>query len=361
MAVFVLSLAKVPSMLSFLHSFQPARRLLLALAAAVSIAGCSTAPSATTTTSTTPIRVKVFVAAMFEIGKNTGDRAGEFQHWYERYWKDATPITVPGALGPVYCNADGVCGAVLGMGKVNSSSSMQAILLNPKFDFAQAYYVISGVAGTPPQRGTIGDVSWGTWLVDYDLGHRWAPEENKAGEPTFMPRKGYEEYRRFQLNPLLVDWAMNLSVDAPLKDSEGARVYRQRYPDEAARRGPSVITGTHMTGDTFFHGPGMSKQAQYIAKLYGADDYVITEMEAAAIALVVKRTHGTDRMMSLRGAVNFDQGNPKETTLQHLDPAPGETAGGFAETVENVALVGTRVVDHIVRNWGQWRGGVPAR
>ncbi len=361
MAVFVLFLAKVPSMFSFLHSFQPARRLLLALAAAVSIAGCSTAPSATTTTSTAPIRVKVFVAAMFEIGKNTGDRAGEFQHWYERYWKDATPIAVPGALGPVYCNADGVCGAVLGMGKVNSSSSMQAILLNPQFDFAQAYYVISGVAGTPPQRGTIGDVSWGTWLVDYDLGHRWAPEENKAGEPTFMPRKGYEEYRRFQLNPLLVDWAMNLSVDAPLKDSEGARVYRQRYPDEAARRGPSVITGTHMTGDTFFHGPGMSKQAQYIAKLYGADDYVITEMEAAAIALVVKRTHGTDRMMSLRGAVNFDQGNPKETTLQHLDPAPGETAGGFAETVENVALVGTRVVDHIVRNWGQWRGGVPAR
>ena len=31
-----------------------------------------------------PIPVKVFVAAMFEIGKNTGDRAGEFQHWYER-------------------------------------------------------------------------------------------------------------------------------------------------------------------------------------------------------------------------------------------------------------------------------------
>ena len=61
--------------------------------------------------------------------------------------------------------------------------------------------MISGVAGTPPSRGTIGEVSWATWLVDYDLGHRWAPEENKAGEPTFMPRKGYEEYRRFKLNP----------------------------------------------------------------------------------------------------------------------------------------------------------------
>jgi len=86
-----------------------------------------------------PIAVKVFVAAMFEIGQNTGDRAGEFQHWYERYWKDAAPRGVTGALNPVYCNADGVCGAVLGMGKVNASASMQAILLDRRFDFSQAY------------------------------------------------------------------------------------------------------------------------------------------------------------------------------------------------------------------------------
>ncbi|AWJ87620.1 purine nucleoside permease (plasmid) [Azospirillum sp. TSH58] len=307
-----------------------------------------------------PVKVKVFVGAMFEIGKNTGDRAGEFQNWYERYWQSAEPITVKGALNPVYCNADGVCGAVLGMGKVSSSASMQAILLNSQLDLSQAYFIISGVAGTPPSRGTIAEVNWATWLVDYDLGHRWAPEEGKPGEPTFMPRKGYESVRLFQLNPALVSWAMKLTGDTPLKDSDSARAYRQRYPQDAARRAPFVGTGTHMTGDTFFHGPGMSEQAQYIAKLYGADDYVITEMEAAAITLVIKRTLGSDRVMSLRGAVNFDQGNPKETTLEHLDPKPGETAGGFAETVENVALVGARMTDHIVAHWDQWQAGVPA-
>jgi Purine nucleoside permease len=306
-----------------------------------------------------PVKVKVFVGAMFEIGKNTGDRAGEFQNWYERYWQNAEPIAVKGALNPVYCNADGVCGAVLGMGKVSSSSSMQAILLNPQLDLSQAYFIISGVAGTPPSRGTIAEVNWATWLVDYDLGHRWAPEENKAGEPTFMPRKGYESVRLFQLNPTLVSWAMRLTKDTPLKDSDSARAYRLRYPQEAAQRAPFVGTGTHMTGDTFFHGPGMSAQAQYIAKLYGADDYVITEMEAAAITLVIKRSLGSDRVMSLRGAVNFDQGNPNETTLQHLDPKPGETAGGFAETVENVALVGSRMTDHIVAHWNEWQAGVP--
>jgi purine nucleoside permease len=312
-------------------------------------------------TATAPIQVKVFVAAMFEIGQNTGDRAGEFQHWYERYWKDATPIDVPGALNPVYCNADGVCGAVLGMGKVNSSASMQAILLNPAFDFSHGYYVLSGVGGTPPSRGTIGEVNWASWLVDFDLGHRWAPEEHTPGAPTFMPRKGYEAYRAFKLNPALVGWALQLSADTPLLDSDAARAYRLRYPDAAARRAPFVGSGTHMTGDTFFHGPGLSRQAQYIAKLYGADDYAITEMEAAALALVIQRTHGIDRILSLRGAVNFDQGNPRETTLQHLDPAPGETAGGFPETVANIERVGARVVDHIVAHWPQWQDGAPAR
>jgi purine nucleoside permease len=83
-------------------------------------------------------------------------------------------------------------------------------------------------------------------------------------------------------------------------------------------------------------------------------------MEGAAITQVIARQYGTDRVMALRGAVNFDQGNPNETTLQHLDPAPGQTAGGFAETVENIELVGSRVVDHIVADWPQWENGPPA-
>jgi purine nucleoside permease len=306
-----------------------------------------------------PIKVKVFIAAMFEIGANTGDKAGEFQHWYQRYFKDSQPIEVKGALKPVYCNNDGVCGGVLGMGKVASSASMQAILLNDKFDFTNSYFILSGVGGTPPSKGTIGDVTWGSWLVDYDLGHRWAPEEGKVGAPTFMPRKGYENIRRYQLNPQLVKWSMALTTDSKLKNSAAAQAYRMRYPQAAARRLPKVLKGTHMTGDTFFHGPGLSKQAQYITELYDADDYIATEMEAAAITQVISRTHGIQRILSLRGSVNFDQGNPNETTLEHLDPAPGETAGGFAETVENIVLVGGTVTDHIVQNWHVWQGGVP--
>ncbi|PIB91192.1 purine nucleoside permease [Caulobacter sp. FWC2] len=332
-------------------------RLLAAVLAALVLTGGAKAQ--VPAPATAPIKVKVFVAAMFEIGENTGDRAGEFQPWYERYWRQSPPKIVKGALKPVYCNPEGVCGSTLGMGKVNASASMQAILLDPAYDFSQTYFVLSGVGGTPPSRGTIGDVSWATWLVDYDLGHRWAPEENTPGASTFMPRAGYEEYRRFKLDPTLVGWAVRWSKGAPMQDSDDARRYRMRYADARARAAPSVMVGTHMTGDTFFHGPGLSKEAQSIAKLYGADDYVITEMEAAALALVIKRQWGTGRILSLRGAVNFDQGAPGETTLQHLDPAPGQTAGGFAETVANIGVVGSRVVDHIVAEWPRWRDGPP--
>jgi purine nucleoside permease len=304
---------------------------------------------------TSPVQVKVFVGAMFEIGENSGDNAGEFQHWYQRYFVDSPPITVKGALHPVYCNSQGICGAVLGMGKVSSSASMQAILLDPRFDFQLSYFLLSGVGGTPPTQGTIGDVSWGTWLIDFDLGHRWSPTEEPTKAQAFMPRKGYEAIRCYQLNADLVNKAVALSANTTLLDSAAAQAYRQRYPQTAAQRKPGILVGTHMTGDTFFHGPGLSAQAQYIAKLYGADDYVITEMEAAAITQVLARTVGTERILSLRGAVNFDQGNPQESTLAHLDPAPGQTAGGFAETVQNIVLVGSVVVDDIVNNWQVWR------
>jgi purine nucleoside permease len=327
---------------------------LLSLILLASVVFCSQVAA-----NTIPIQVKVFVAAMFEIGANSGDKAGEFQHWYQGYFSDSQPIDVKGALKPIYCNKDGVCGGVLGMGKVASSASMQAILLNERFDFSNSYFILSGVGGTPPSKGTIGDVTWGSWLIDYDLGHRWAPEEGKVGAPTFMPRKGYENIRRYQLNPLLVKWSLALTSDLKLKDSPEAQAYRMRYPQTAARRLPKVLKGTHMTGDTFFHGPGLSKQAQYITELYGADAYITTEMEAAAITQVIGRLHGTQRILSVRGSVNFDQGNPNETTLEHLDPAPGETAGGFAETVGNIMLVGGTVTDHIVKHWGDWQGGVP--
>jgi hypothetical protein len=77
------------------HVWSIRARSLTLLAVVLFVAGCT---STSQPRVAEPIKVKIFVAAMFEIGQNTGDRAGEFQFWYERYWNGAPPIAVPGAL-----------------------------------------------------------------------------------------------------------------------------------------------------------------------------------------------------------------------------------------------------------------------
>lgn len=304
-------------------------------------------------------KVKVLIAAQFEIGANTGDRAGELQHWYERYFLKTRAIRVPGAETPIYCNNEGICGTVLSMGKVRSSSSMTAILLDPRFDFSNTYFLITGVGGTPPNAGTIGAVFWADWLIDYDLGHRWAPQDATSDTPTFSPRKGYEDVRLIKLNPDLVNWAYQLSNSTVLKDSPSAASYRSRYTQKTALRAPFMGVGTHIAGDTFFHGPGLSAEANYIAELYGASPYVITEMEGIAVAYVIGKLLSTNRIMSIRSAVNFDQGNPQETTLEHLDPEPGNTPGGFEIALQNNLAAGSVVIDHIISKWEVWQQGIP--
>jgi hypothetical protein len=75
----LLSLARQPSLTSPTQRSKPAiPRFPLAALLLLAHPAIAADPS--------PIPVKVFVAAMFEIGQNTGDRAGEFQQWYERYW-----------------------------------------------------------------------------------------------------------------------------------------------------------------------------------------------------------------------------------------------------------------------------------
>ena len=308
------------------------------------------------------VAVKVFIGSPFEIGAYTGDKAGEFQHWYERYFtKDTAKYTVAGAEREVFVNKDGVMGTVLGMGKVRSSSTMTAVLADPRFDFSKTYFIITGCAGTPPDVGTVAAVFWADWLVDYDLGHRWAAGEVPAGAPLFSLRKGYEDVRALQLNPKLVQYAFALTKDTPLEDSDISKKYRQKYPQEQARRSPFVGVGTHVAGDTFFHGPGLSKEAQYVCDQNKASVYTITEMEGMAVGYIVKKFGHADRLLSLRTGVNFDQGNPGETTLEHLDPAPGNYPGGFDTGMKNTFAVGSKLVDDIVKNWKVWQNGVPEK
>ena len=54
-----------------------------------------------------PIPIKVVVVTAFEIGADTGDTPGEFQHWIERY-PLTEPIKIPGVERPARLSKDGV-------------------------------------------------------------------------------------------------------------------------------------------------------------------------------------------------------------------------------------------------------------
>ncbi|MEF8836383.1 MAG: purine nucleoside permease [Candidatus Bipolaricaulota bacterium] len=317
------------------------------------------------------ISVKVMIFSMFEIGDYRGDFAGEFQHWVEEYNLDQNSLEVKGAYGPVLYNDKGVAGTVIGIGKSNAATSVTAILLDPRFDFSQTYFLTSGCSGTPPEVGTLGSVFWAPWVVDYDLTHRMSPSEGDPVQPLecnpeLYPhqckldasgKKGVTEYETYayKLNEKLVKWALDLSKNAELADSSAAKEYRNRYLQETARRDPFIDIGTTITGDTYFHGPGLSEQAQEIVNWYNAGTYSTTQMEDYATALALERFGYLDRYLSKRSVVNFDQPYPDQTTQSSLEA----NSGGFSIGMENALRAGKPVVDHIIENWETWANGVP--
>lgn len=302
------------------------------------------------------IEIKVFIAAQFEIGEPGDGEAGEFQHWYLHYFKDAKSYYVPGAESPLWVTDDGVAGAILGMGKVRSSLSMQALLFDPRFDFSHSYFLITGCAGTSPKVETVTSVIWADAIVDYDLVLRLDNRDLRAGESECILYKGFEDPRLIRINKELLSLALELSGEVKLQNSREAQLYCNRYPYPAALSKPRIGVGTHVTGDSFFHGPHFSRQAQEVCVLNNVGPYAISEMEGVAVAYVLKKFGYGERTLALRSPVNFDQAEPGASHFQHVHATDGGSfSGGFAAGIENIFRVGLPVVEEICANWLIWK------
>lgn len=302
------------------------------------------------------IPVKVLVLTMFEVGENKGDFAGEFQHWFVEYLDNAPSFSVNGADSPVFVNADGVAGTVVGMGKARSGASLMAILSDPRFDFSKTYFVVSGCSGTAPSRGTLGSVFICDWLVDYELGHSWRDADAVPGVPAYMSSNSYKDSALIELNRELVEWAVHLTKGLELRDDPGAEAYRQKYIEEPARGKPLIMVGASVTADSYWHGRGASAMAEYICYQYGASKYGVTQMEDNAFGVVLKAMGGLDRLLVVRDAVNFDQPYPGQSVKQSLE----SSSGSFSIGMFNGFSVGSTVVNHIINEWDTWKEGVPA-
>ena len=102
-----------------------------------------------------PIPVKVVVVAMFERGADTGDQPGELQYWVERNHLDRV-IPFPQGYHDLRMNRDGVLAVLTGVGTAKSAAAIMALGMDPRFDLTKAYWLVAGIAGINPARGSLG-------------------------------------------------------------------------------------------------------------------------------------------------------------------------------------------------------------
>src|SRR5207302_3738414 len=124
-----------------------------------------------------------------------------------------------------------------------------------------------------------------------DLAHeidaREIPKDWKTGFVPLRKSVPYEQPRQkgvggvFHLKPALVNWAVRLTHDVPLQDTEAMQKERAQFASANARRPPFVLKGDTISGSTFWHGKLLSQWANDWVAYHsdGKGNYVTTGME----------------------------------------------------------------------------------
>ncbi len=323
-----------------------------------------------------PIPVKVVIVAMFERGADTGDQPGELQYWVERNHLDRV-IPFPQGFHDLRMNNDGVLAVLTGVGTAKSASAIMALGMDPRFDLSKAYWLVAGIAGINPARGSIGSAAWAEWVVDGDLAREIDAREIPAGWKTgYIPLRGsvpYEvprdstEGEVYHLDAGLVDWAFQLTKTVALADSEAMQAARNPYPEENARRPPFVMKGDTLSSGTFWHGALLNDWATDWVRYHtgGVGNFVTTAMEDTgtmqSLTLLEKAGRvDLHRVLVLRTASNFDLPQPGVTAAENLARIKLGQYTAYLPALEAAWRVGNTVVDNLVRNWGKFRDVTPA-
>ena len=308
-----------------------------------------------------PEKIEVLILPKFENGEMTGDFPGEAQYYYDAYLAGGEEYDIVGGFpGHKLYVKDGVALYVTGMGKVNASMSTTAVLLDPRFDFSDAYILSTGCGGTATEYTVMGDVFVMSASIDYDLGHHADPREMTAdSETTWFHDASYDDASYKILNQDLVSAVYDLVKDTEIVTTEKTRNFMAAaFPGEKwAVRDPQVLLGTTVTGDNYWKGIYDEANARLMTETYGAPDpYAMSEMEDNAIAVALDRLGMLDRYIIIRDSVNMDVfmngANPEylwagvEDSLASEDSV--EAADIFATAMENNFKVGSIVVDAIL-------------
>jgi purine nucleoside permease len=333
--------------------------------------------SAQASSSSKPIPIKVVIVTAFERGEDTGDSPGEFQLWVEREHLDQI-LPLPAGYHHVRLNRDGVLGMVTGVATAKAAASVMAVGLDPRFDLSKAYWIVAGIGGGDPADVSLGSAVWADHVVDGDLAFeidaRQIPEDwptgyvpLRKGRPYEQPVRSELEGEVYTLNPELVGWAVHLTRDVPLADSESLRNSRARFigfPN--ALKPPFVTRGDTLSASTFWHGSKMEQWANAWTRYYTGDkgNYMVAAMEDSGSlqALTFLSQAGRvdlRRVLVLRTVSNYDREAPGTSAAESLKGMIFGNYSAYLPALEAAQIVGDKVVRDLVEHWADRETTIP--
>jgi purine nucleoside permease len=322
-----------------------------------------------------PLEVRVVVVTAFEIGADTGDKAGEFQAWAEILpEKIAFPL---GHRDLRYDPKTKILAINTGIGTNRAAGSIMALGLDARFDLTKSYWLIAAIAGVNPNHASIGSAAWAAYVVDSDHGYlvdpREAPKEWTTGMFPIGRTRPYEtplpedpSYNLFPLNRPLRDWAYALTKDVAIPDSATLRTLRSAYRGYPnAQRPPHVLTGDEISGQGFWHGELLNAHNERWMAYWtgGRGRFVMTGMEDSGViqslAMLGKAGKADPaRLMVLRTGSNYStqaKGGDAAASLA----AEGSGLSALQASLDSAFLVGNKVVQEITRNWPLYADTAP--
>jgi purine nucleoside permease len=347
--------------------------VLMSLVVARTHAGIATVVGA-------PIPIKVVIVTTFEEDYDnpnaTGDTPGEAVAWIKGLHLDKV-IPLPAGFRPVRMNDDGVLELMTGMTTGKAAASTMALGLDPRFDFSKTYWILAGIAGIDPKQASIGSAAWAEWIVDGDIANFIDPREIPPSWPDghipwdqtspFGPL-GSNIGQLYRLNPELVHWAFNLTKDVAIPDSDGMKKFRARfqgYPQ--AQRPPFVLIGDNLASATYWQGAVSTDWARRWVKLYtqGKGTFTTTACEDSgfmqSMTLLAKAGRvDLRRVLSLRTASDYCMPIPGVTAVESLQYGTDKAYMALSEAAEAAYVVGSPVVNELVRGWTNYRQKVPS-
>jgi len=167
----------------------------------------------------------------------------------------------------------------------------------------------------------------------------------------------------YALNSTLVTWALGLTQNVPLPDSDSLRSSRLRYTGfPNAMRPPFVTRGDQLSSSTFWHGSKMDEWANAWTRYYtgGKGNYMVCGMEDTGTlqALTFLGQAGRvdlHRVLVLRTVSNYDREPPGmsaadvQKTLQGLVGPKVDVRLGYDALVSNASPMRSDVMNAVAK------------